>query len=424
MSTADAQSKRLALGFLTVVEHPQYGLFGGYLMLNTAGRPLEFHCTAPIKPNRAQEILYGPTLEAFLYGEQIGQTLDQPGQARPRCWSAPTGSRRWRSANTCRCPWSWCCRPKADRPMPRSTNRAAARQSGRFRARCGPPRAARSWRPFSWPKPPGPARAGRRRPPADRRTAGRAGRVVRSGRAVPAHPRGHRRSPAGSAMSIHWQCASRPSGARQRRSCYDGGCCRTRRQSPSVAAGTIGRLRQPSMPSPGRSMANAQSLAMPAACRPPLRSTSAAAGGLDSHRAAAAAGAEFRLSRSRLQHRRPLRRQRTPTRAAISQRPKPPPSITSTAHQAAGRRHQAGRPAALSLAAVAGIAAGRRLAGVSRSGRSRSSSRASRFCIRVRRRSWPTKWAWARRCRPSRPSGCCCAAARCAACCWSAPSRW
>jgi hypothetical protein len=64
-----------SLGFLTIVEHPQYGLFGGYLVLNTAGRPLEFHCTAPIKPNRAQEILYGPTLESFLYGEQIGQTL-------------------------------------------------------------------------------------------------------------------------------------------------------------------------------------------------------------------------------------------------------------------------------------------------------------------------------------------------------------
>ncbi len=74
MSNTDAKSK-LALGFLTVVEHPQYGLFGGYLLLNTAGRPLEFHCTAPIKPNRAQEILYGPTLQSFLYGEQIGKTL-------------------------------------------------------------------------------------------------------------------------------------------------------------------------------------------------------------------------------------------------------------------------------------------------------------------------------------------------------------
>ena len=64
-----------ALGFLSVLEHPQHGLFGGYLVLNMAGRPLEFHCTAPIKPNRAQEILYGPTLQPFLYGEQIGQAL-------------------------------------------------------------------------------------------------------------------------------------------------------------------------------------------------------------------------------------------------------------------------------------------------------------------------------------------------------------
>ena len=70
----DAKSKA-CLGFLTIVEYAPHGLFGGYLILNTAGRPLEFHCTAPIKPNRAQQILYGPTLEPYLFGEQIGQTL-------------------------------------------------------------------------------------------------------------------------------------------------------------------------------------------------------------------------------------------------------------------------------------------------------------------------------------------------------------
>jgi hypothetical protein len=74
MAPAQVQSDR-SIGFLTVLEHPQFGLFGGYLVLNLVGRPLEFHCTAPVKPNRAQEILYGPTLEPFLYGEQIGQTL-------------------------------------------------------------------------------------------------------------------------------------------------------------------------------------------------------------------------------------------------------------------------------------------------------------------------------------------------------------
>lgn len=64
-----------SLGFLTVLRQPEFGLCGGYLVLNPLGRPLEFHCTAPIQANRAQEILYGPTLEEFLFGEQIGRTL-------------------------------------------------------------------------------------------------------------------------------------------------------------------------------------------------------------------------------------------------------------------------------------------------------------------------------------------------------------
>ena len=74
MSTSDAKSLP-AVGFLTVGEFSELGLIGGYLVLNTNGRPLEFHCTAPVRANRAQEILYGPTLEPFLFGEQIGQAL-------------------------------------------------------------------------------------------------------------------------------------------------------------------------------------------------------------------------------------------------------------------------------------------------------------------------------------------------------------
>jgi hypothetical protein len=71
------------IGFLTVVEHQETGLTGGYLVLNTLGRPVEFHCTAPLKTNRAQEILYGPTLRPFLYGEQIGQTLLEKSNSQP-----------------------------------------------------------------------------------------------------------------------------------------------------------------------------------------------------------------------------------------------------------------------------------------------------------------------------------------------------
>src|SRR5688500_11494160 len=69
-STKASDAAPQALGFLTVVEHDQFGLVGGYLILNSSGRPLEFHCTAPVKPSRAQQILYGPTLTPYLYGEQ------------------------------------------------------------------------------------------------------------------------------------------------------------------------------------------------------------------------------------------------------------------------------------------------------------------------------------------------------------------
>jgi hypothetical protein len=82
MTTAESKSGPV-IGFLTVIECPENGLFGGYLVLNKAGRPLEFQCTAPIKPNRAQQILYGPTLEPFLFGEQIGRTLLSKSRLEP-----------------------------------------------------------------------------------------------------------------------------------------------------------------------------------------------------------------------------------------------------------------------------------------------------------------------------------------------------
>ena len=70
-------------GFLTVLEHSRHGLIGGYLVVNTLGRPVEFHCTSPVRTNRAQEILYGTTLDVFLYGEQIAQTLITRAKTKP-----------------------------------------------------------------------------------------------------------------------------------------------------------------------------------------------------------------------------------------------------------------------------------------------------------------------------------------------------
>ena len=72
-----------SVGFLTVVDDGSGCLLGGYLVVNASGRPLEFQCTAPVKANRAQEILYGPTLKSYLWGEQIGGTLIGSSRSRP-----------------------------------------------------------------------------------------------------------------------------------------------------------------------------------------------------------------------------------------------------------------------------------------------------------------------------------------------------
>ncbi len=74
MDAADGNSLA-AIGFLTALEDTTHGWFGGYLVLSQLGRPLEFHCTTPIRPTRAQQILYGPTLRPYLLGEVIGHTL-------------------------------------------------------------------------------------------------------------------------------------------------------------------------------------------------------------------------------------------------------------------------------------------------------------------------------------------------------------
>jgi len=80
----DQAATTTAYGFLTTVESPTHGLFGGYLLVDPAGRPLEFHCTAPVKVSRAQQILYGATLHGHLHGRQIGATLLAAASLQPR----------------------------------------------------------------------------------------------------------------------------------------------------------------------------------------------------------------------------------------------------------------------------------------------------------------------------------------------------
>lgn len=77
------EAGELSFGFLTAVESAVHGVFGGYLLVDPLGRPLEFHCTAPVKVSRAQQILYGPTLAGDLQGRQIGSALLAEGRCRP-----------------------------------------------------------------------------------------------------------------------------------------------------------------------------------------------------------------------------------------------------------------------------------------------------------------------------------------------------
>jgi hypothetical protein len=79
----DGDSAALSFGFLTTLESPVHGLFGGYLVVDTVGRPIEFHCTAPVKVSRAQQILYGASLDSHLHGRQVGGALLAEGKATP-----------------------------------------------------------------------------------------------------------------------------------------------------------------------------------------------------------------------------------------------------------------------------------------------------------------------------------------------------
>lgn len=73
--TIPDQTANATFGFINVIDLPSVGLCGGLLIVSHLGRPLEFHCTAPCAPNRAQQIMYGQTYRGFVYTDQIGAAL-------------------------------------------------------------------------------------------------------------------------------------------------------------------------------------------------------------------------------------------------------------------------------------------------------------------------------------------------------------
>lgn len=64
-----------AIGYIALIDEPGIGLVGGCLVVSTRGRPLEFHCTEPVLPTRAQQLLHGATLRRCMVAEEIVPAL-------------------------------------------------------------------------------------------------------------------------------------------------------------------------------------------------------------------------------------------------------------------------------------------------------------------------------------------------------------
>jgi hypothetical protein len=79
----NSSNAAIPLGFLTCTEFEGWGLCGGLLLLNHLARPLEFHCTLPVKVSRTQAILFGASLRAYICGQVIGKALLEKSKTRP-----------------------------------------------------------------------------------------------------------------------------------------------------------------------------------------------------------------------------------------------------------------------------------------------------------------------------------------------------
>jgi hypothetical protein len=87
-----SNSDQNCFGFVTVRLHPEHGYLGGLLIVNLAARPLEFHCSLPLVPKKSLSILYGPTLDEFVCGEQIARALIAKAKAKPKLIFTDTSS--------------------------------------------------------------------------------------------------------------------------------------------------------------------------------------------------------------------------------------------------------------------------------------------------------------------------------------------
>ena len=165
---ANDHTTPLNLGFLTVL-HESSGYLGGYLVTNLWGRPLEFRLSTAVQPNRVQQILYGGTLQPYICADLIGKTLvDKTAppvqliadRLRAGCWTCGCRSR---------------CRCVAGSPRRRTVRSTTVATATGGRICCHP------------------ALLGRRA--ASSASCSSGSTAARPGRAVRPHPRGGRRGP-------------------------------------------------------------------------------------------------------------------------------------------------------------------------------------------------------------------------------------
>ena len=81
---SESQNQQVRIAFLGYMEFDNGAAYrGAILITDDWGKPLEFRCTAPVKPNVVQRTLYGQTLMPHILVELIGVPLLQSVQERP-----------------------------------------------------------------------------------------------------------------------------------------------------------------------------------------------------------------------------------------------------------------------------------------------------------------------------------------------------
>ena len=71
------------LAFVALSEVEDGVFRGGILVTDARGKPVEFRCTSPIRPNAVQRTLYGGTLMSHIAVELVGKPLVQAVQSSP-----------------------------------------------------------------------------------------------------------------------------------------------------------------------------------------------------------------------------------------------------------------------------------------------------------------------------------------------------